>query len=131
MVNSFKYFLFFLVCVFISFSCSELFEPTKVQEKELSLKANIYNGVSPLKVTLTGNLIGKIDSMKMFVPAKFVFGKGGRKVLIYTLPDTLINAQRTYVDTALLDRPGVYKISMLLREKYRNIISDTISIIAH
>lgn len=100
------------------------------QFPRLVLTADNTNGSEPLTVNFTGTFYGKIDTLQMLVPADIMFPGIGKTVIIYSLPDTLQSARRTYTSSYTYPA-GNYKAVLLLQSKYKRFVSDTLNITVH
>jgi len=82
-----------------------------------------------LTVNFTGILYGRIDTLFTTVP-EITFNGGSiqPEALYYPLPDTLTGARRMYGAREHYFRNDTFKAVMIVRGRYREIVSDTLVI---
>ena len=119
-----------LILIPISFySCNESStESIEDNSLKLILSADKLTGESPLTVNFTGTFSGKIDTVQMKVPSYFMFPGTGKTVITYSLPDSIVPAEKKY-NTYYVYGTGTYKAVMMVQSKFRNYYSDTLSIV--
>ena len=125
-----KFIILFLV--FISFqSCHETtLSPENDNSIKLSLSYQKKQNDPNYNAIFKGRLYGQIDSIKMKVPAMFLYGAGTKTIIRYSLPDTFVFAKSGYVAERYLGA-RTYNVYMMLQcldntEIYSNTLHITV-----